>query len=252
MMPATVPSEPRQAAAIKIRNVTLRLGKLSLFENLTADFAAGQATCLLGSSGVGKTSLLKAVAGLIACENGGTITDQGGLPLTGQIAYMAQQDLLLPWLSVLENVTLGSRFRREPAPRTEAFHLLERVGLADYANARPSELSGGMRQRAALSRTLIEQRPVVLLDEPFAALDAVTRARLQELAAELLAGRTLLLVTHDPLEALRIGDAVRVLHGRPAQLDPPISPPGQPPRSFTDSSVLKLQAELMTDLLETS
>jgi len=246
------PAASDQSVAIKIRKATLRLGSLLLFDDLNADIGSGRATCLLGTSGVGKTSLLKAIAGLAACEPGSSITDRDGRRLEGRVAYMAQQDLLLPWLTVLDNVTLGSRYRRESAPRDEALHLLEKVGLADSANARPDKLSGGMRQRAALARTLMEHRPVVLLDEPFAALDAVTRARLQELAAELLANRTLVLVTHDPLEALRLGHAVRVLQGRPAKLGPAIEPPGHPLRSFSDPSVLKLQAELMTDLLAVS
>jgi putative hydroxymethylpyrimidine transport system ATP-binding protein len=109
--------------------------------------------------------------------------------------------------------------------------LLARVGLADAADARPAQLSGGMRQRVALARTLMEDRPVVLMDEPFAGLDAITRYELQARAAELLAGRTVLLVTHDPLEALRLGHRIRVLAGRPARLDDSVgAPPGSPPR----------------------
>jgi len=252
MSHATGPEDRGQPVAIKIRKATLRLGPLLLFQGLNADIEAGRATCLLGTSGVGKTSLLRALAGLAPCEAGSSIAGSDGQPLTGRVAYMAQQDLLLPWLTVLDNVTLGSRYRGKPAPRDEASHLLEKVGLADSANARPDQLSGGMRQRAALARTLIEHRPVVLLDEPFAALDAVTRAKLQEMAAELLAGRTLVLVTHDPLEALRLGHAVRVMRGRPATLEPAIEPPGEPLRSFSDSSVLKLQAELMNSLMVSS
>ncbi len=133
-----------------------------------------------------------------------------GAGLDGRIALMAQQDLLLPWLSVRDNVLLGHRLRgasraelrrlREPAAA-----LLARVGLERDADRLPGTLSGGMRQRAALARTLMEDRPIVLMDEPFSALDVVTRHRLQDLAAELLVGRTVLLVTHNPLEALRLG-----------------------------------------------
>jgi hypothetical protein len=106
--------------------------------------------------------------------------------------------------------------------------LLARVGLADFALARPETLSGGMRQRAALARTLMEDRPVVLMDEPFSGLDALTRLRLQALAAELLAGRTVLLITHDPLEALRMGDHILIMNGRPATLSTLPDLPGIP------------------------
>ena len=105
-----------------------------------------------------------------------------------------------------------------------------------------------MRQRVALARTLMEDRPVVLMDEPFSALDAVTRHRLQDLAAELLDGRTVLLVTHNPLEALRLGHKVWVLGGRPARLEGPIQPPGLPARDPADPRLLALQAELLNEL----
>ena len=162
---------------------------------------------MLGRSGVGKTSLLRWLAGLLP----------GTRPI-GRIAYMAQQDLLLPWLSVLDNVLLGYRLRegagalRIAEPR--ARKLLRDVGLGERLGDLPAALSGGMRQRAALARTLCEDRPIVLMDEPFAHLDAVTRLELQDLSARLLEGRTAVLVTHDPLEALRVGHQVRVLSGR--------------------------------------
>jgi putative hydroxymethylpyrimidine transport system ATP-binding protein len=122
------------------------------------------------------------------------------------------------------------------------------VGLAGQGNARPAQLSGGMRQRVALARTLMEDRPIVLMDEPFSALDAITRYRLQELAAELLAERTALLVTHDPLEALRLGHAVYVISGEPARLGPVTVPLGAPPRDPTAARLLRLQAELIREL----
>jgi putative hydroxymethylpyrimidine transport system ATP-binding protein len=106
-----------------------------------------------------------------------------------------------------------------------------------------------MRQRAALARTLMEDRPVVLMDEPFSALDAITRYRLQDAAAKLLAGRTVMLVTHDPLEALRLGHRIHVMAGRPARLDDALGPSGDPPRDPRDPEILKLQAELLTRLV---
>jgi putative hydroxymethylpyrimidine transport system ATP-binding protein len=109
----------------------------------------------------------------------------------------------------------------------------------------PSELSGGMRQRAAIARTLYEDRPIVLMDEPFSALDTFTRVRIQDLAAELLEGRTVLMITHDPLEACRLGHHLVVMSGTPAQLAPPISLRGATPRALDDPELLRTQGELM-------
>jgi putative hydroxymethylpyrimidine transport system ATP-binding protein len=194
-----------------------------IFQNVSLTLVAGEWTALLGPSGVGKTSLLRLIAGLP--EDGGvtvgSVQASDGLPLAGRVAYMAQRDLLLPWLSIIDNVLIGTRLRRQrtaDADRQKALHLLDQVGLAARAQERPSALSGGMRQRVALARTLMEDRPLVLMDEPFSALDAVTRFRLQETAATLLAGRTVLLVTHDPSEALRLSDRIALLAGMPVQL----------------------------------
>lgn len=200
---------------ISITDAGLRYAGASepVFSNLNLQLEAGQWTCLLGSSGCGKTSLLRMLAGLIGEEHqtSGTVQDQHGQPLGQRIAYMAQQDLLLPWLTVLDNVCLKARLSGgKPDAQTyaKAHQLLEQLGLADTADQRPEALSGGMRQRVALARTLMQDTPVVLMDEPFSALDAVTRHRLQNIAVEALQGRTVLLITHDPQEALRLGDKV--------------------------------------------
>ena len=232
--------------SIAIHAARLSYGGAVLFDALDFDLPAGRTTCLLGPSGVGKTSLLRLVAGL---EGGGIATCSDGQPLAGRYAWMAQQDLLLPWLTVLDNLTLGARLRGEEPDRDRAESMLATVGLQGRGDDRPAALSGGMRQRAALARTLIEDRPVVLMDEPFSALDAITRHRLQDAAAELLADRTVMLVTHDPLEALRLGHRIHVMAGRPARLDEALEPVGAPPRDPRDPEVLKLQAELLTRLV---
>lgn len=223
--------------AVSLRAARLIYGDLTLFDRLDLELSGGCFTCLLGPSGIGKTSLLRLLAGLTSSSISGELRGSDGRPLTGRVAYMAQQDLLLPWLRVLDNVMLGSRLRGERLDRQRALDLLARVGLADYALARPDTLSGGMRQRTALARTLMEDRPVVLMDEPFSGLDALTRLRLQALAAELLAGRTVLLVTHDPLEALRLGEHVLIMNGRPATLSALPDLPGVPPRDPSDPAV---------------
>ena len=237
--------DPAAPLAVTVTGAQVTFDGTALFAALDLNLAGGAWTCMLGPSGVGKSTLLKLLAGLVPVAAGTRIRASDGAPLAGRIAYMAQQDLLLPWLGARANVALGARLRGERADSARAEALLERVGLADRADALPAQLSGGERQRAALARTLMEDRPVVLMDEPFSALDAITRAQLQELAAELLRGRTVLLITHDPLEALRLGQDIHVLAGRPARLGSPLRPAGETPRDIVDPDVVRLHGQLM-------
>jgi len=240
------------AIGIELRGGALAFDGRPVFEALDLDIPAGQTTCLLGTSGVGKSSLLRLIAGISPEATARHLGASDGGPIAGRIAYMDQRDLLLPWLSVLANVTLGARLRGEAADLQQAMALLQQVGLADEADKLPSALSGGMRQRAALARTLMEDRAVVLMDEPFSAVDALTRLRLQDLAAELLVGRTILLVTHDPLEALRLGHRILVLRsdsgGAPAHMSEPLEPAGAVPRPADDPALHGLAAKILRDL----
>ncbi len=239
----------RTSFDVHLRGACVEFNTTRLFHDLSLDLHAGSFTCLLGPSGVGKSTLLRFLAGLVGDNAAsGTITCSDGKALTNRVAYMAQQDLLLPWRSVRENVVLGAVLRGEKPDLARADHLIAEVGLTQAAQMRPAELSGGMKQRAALARTLMEDRPVVLMDEPFSALDPLNRMRIQDLAARVLQGKTVLLVTHDPLEALRVGHKVMVLQGSPASISDAVIPKGDIPRDITDPAILRHQAELLQQL----
>ncbi|MDJ0686166.1 MAG: ABC transporter ATP-binding protein [Alphaproteobacteria bacterium] len=243
---------PPAAPTIRIDKGALAFAGKPVFSDLSAIFDGGAWTCLLGPSGVGKSSLLRMVAGLETpdSETSGRVTDSDGAALEGRVAYMAQQDLLLPWADTISNVTIGARLRGgvSAADRHKALHLIEQVGLAGHEEARPTALSGGMRQRVALARTLFEDQPIVLMDEPFSSLDALTRRRLQADARRLLADKTVLLVTHDPWEALRLADAIHVMAGAPAALSAALHPEGAAPRDEKAPGAIALYGALLDKL----
>lgn len=238
------------APAIEIQNAHLKYQQQVLLENFNLSLKPGVCTALLGPSGVGKSSLLSVIAGLesgISNLNPQAVFALDQKPLTHRISYMAQLDNLLPWLNILDNVLIGYRLRGEinQQIREQALALLEKVGLGLELKKMPKQLSGGMRQRVALVRTLIENKPVVLMDEPFASLDALSKLQLQNLAAALLEGKTVLLVTHDPLEALRLATDIYVMQHRPAQLMPVIQPKGAIPRRLDQPEIFELQAKIL-------
>lgn len=216
-----------------------------LFDGLEVDIEAAEWTCLLGPSGVGKSTLLRLLAGLDThVDFTGNITTSDGIALSGRVSYMAQSDLLLPWATILENVSLGSRLRGDRTDHAKLHEVITNVGLADHIHKRPAQLSGGQRQRAALARTLMEDTPVVLLDEPFSSLDARTSIEMQELVSRQLGGRTILLVTHDPGEAVRLCHRIYVLHQARAHRVESLSEPF--PKNFNDPDVFAMQNDLMT------
>lgn len=214
---------------------------------LAVDFPAGCWSALLGPSGCGKSTLLRLVAGLpCAAQLQGRLVAGDGASLSGRVALMGQSDQLLPWADALDNVTLGARLAGQRPDRGRALDLLEAVGLAGLARRRPAALSGGQRQRVALARTLYDNRPLVLLDEPFSALDARTRAQMQDLTVRLLAGRSVILVTHDPLEAARLAERAWLMG--PDGAEALSLPPGPVPRPMAEPAVLQAQASLFTRL----
>jgi ABC-type nitrate/sulfonate/bicarbonate transport system ATPase subunit len=214
---------PGEGTAIAVDGVAHSFGDLRVIDALDLSAAPREVLGIVGPSGCGKSTLLELIAGLRE-PTGGAI-EVGGATAPDQrlrrCAYMPQRDLLLPWLSAIDNAGLALRNRgaRRAEARRAATPLFERFGLAGFERARPAELSGGMRQRVAFLRTLLAGKPALLLDEPFAGLDAITRAEMQEWLSGALEAepRTAVLVTHDVEEALYLSDRVVVLSARPAR-----------------------------------
>ena len=211
---------------LEIKSASLYYADELIFEKLSFHLPQGQWLALLGASGVGKTTLLRLIAGLhqkrpqAKTQVSGEVLWQGSRHF--KVAYMAQQDGLVPWRTVLDNVLLPFDLEGLVRPYEQAKDLLKQVGLDSVMHFYPDSLSGGMRQRVALVRTLLQDAPLILMDEPFSALDAMTRLEMQDLAYQLLreAGKTVVMVTHDPQEALRLADEVQVLSGRPVEIQP--------------------------------
>jgi NitT/TauT family transport system ATP-binding protein len=211
---------------LEYRNVTMRFadrsgrGALTAIRNVSFSIGDGEVVSLIGPSGCGKSTLLNIGSGLTAPSEGAAFVD--GERVAGpnaQVAFMLQKDLLLPWRSILENVMFGVEIQGVPLAerRHRAERLLSNFNLAEFSGHYPHHLSGGMRQRVALARTLAVDPHVLLLDEPFSAVDAQTRMVLQRDLARTLkqAGKTALLITHDLSEAVTLSDRVLVMSQRP-------------------------------------
>lgn len=227
-MPAA-PETP--GVGLSIRGMGHSYGELRTIEHLDLELPAHGVLGLVGPSGCGKSTLLELVSGLQEPGRGkvelGQAADARGR--LARCAYMPQRDLLLPWLSAIDNAALALRNRgaRRGEARGEASRLFKRFGLGGFERSSPSQLSGGMRQRVAFLRTLVAGKPVLALDEPFASLDAITRAEMQAWLASALDAdpRTVVLVTHDVEEALYLCDRVAVLSARPARVVAELSAP---------------------------
>lgn len=219
---------------LQVDTLSFSFGEQLILDRLSFAAEAGEFISILGPSGCGKSTLLNILAGLLPPADGAVLLDNQPLSgLSPHVAYMPQEDLLMPWRTVLDNVCLPLLLRkvdRATARRQALAHFAE-FGLAGYEDVYPDQLSGGMRQRAAFLRTVLSDAQILLLDEPFGALDAITRQRLQIWLADLRwrLGRTIVLVTHDIDEAVFLSDRIYVLSQRPAriQLEIAVTTPAQ-------------------------
>src|SRR6185312_7449058 len=198
-------------------------GSFQALDHVTLAIPAGRFVSLIGPSGCGKSTIFNIAAGLQEPTAGRVwIDDLDATGTIGRVGYMLQKDLLLPWRTLVDNIILGMEIQGVPRPqaREKALPLLRRYGLAGFEHAYPNALSGGMRQRAALLRTLLFDTDVILLDEPFGALDAQTKLQMQEWLLELWSdfGKTVIFVTHDVEEAIFLSDEVHVMGTRPGRI----------------------------------
>ena len=233
-------------------------GMVLALEQITFQVPGGGFTSLLGPSGCGKSTLFNIIAGLMRPDCGDVLLDgRSVIGKPGQVGYMLQKDLLLPWRSIQDNIILGARLRH--VPREDALQqaraLMERYGLQGFEKRKPHELSGGMRQRAALLRTLLTEREVLLLDEPFGALDALTRLQLQLGLTDVWQTfhKTILLVTHDVEEAIFLSDQILVLSPRPGRVRRQLTVPLPRPRTvdmLASPEVMGMKKELLELLLQ--
>src|SRR4051794_40409546 len=241
---ATLSIAAPATAAVRLQDVVKRFGTVEALAGVSLRADPGEVVAVVGPSGCGKSTLLELVCGLLAPDGGTVAADRAVL--------MPQRDVLLPWASALDNAALALRVtgasRREA--RERAAPVLAEFGLEGFERTRPDELSGGMRQRVAFLRTLLAGAPVLCLDEPFAALDAITRADMQAWLAGALARepRTVLMVTHDVEEAMVLADRVVVLSPRPGRVVAEIAVPSPRPRDPTDPEVVALRAQALEAL----
>jgi NitT/TauT family transport system ATP-binding protein len=233
---------PAAGSALELRGVQRtftdrRGGRVPALGGISLRVAHGEVLAVVGPSGCGKSTLLELICGLQSPDAGELRSEPAVL--------MPQRDLLLPWLDARDNAALALRVARvaRAQARERASALFAELGLAGFERAHPSELSGGMRQRVAFVRTLLAGKPVLCLDEPFGALDAITRAEMQDWLARALARapRTVVLVTHDVEEAVLLADRVLVLTPRPGRVAGEIEVARPRPRARTEAAVVGLR-----------
>jgi NitT/TauT family transport system ATP-binding protein len=249
--------------AIRVEGVTQAYGadsdprRVVALQNTSLAITKGELVALIGPSGCGKTTLLNIMGGLVA-PTAGQVQIDGEIvrtPLPRKVAFVFQENALFPWRTILENVKLGMAFQGVPKEQRDAraHEFLNAVGLADFAHHYPSQLSGGMKQRAQLARALALQTDILLMDEPFAALDEQTRMVLGEDLSVLLArtGKTIVFVTHSLVEAVFLADRVAVFTARPGKIKTiiPVNEPHPRSRAFMTSDKLNHLRNQLYDLL---
>ena len=245
--------------AISISNLTVRFGEVLAVDDVSLDIAEGEFVSIVGPSGCGKTTVLNLLTGLVPLTQG-SISLLGKQPVIGNpdVAYMLARDSLLPWRSALANAAYGMEIRGvdEASRERKARGLLEQVGLKGFENHFPKMLSHGMRQRCALARTFCLDSPVMLMDEPFGALDAQTKLQLEDLLLQLWSEhrRTVVFITHDLAEAVALSDRVVVMSARPGRIIADMRIDLERPRSVRalqkDRHFLDIYAEVWSKLEE--
>lgn len=207
---------------LSIRGLSFDYARRTILKDLTMTMTGGEFVTILGPSGVGKSTILNILSGTLKPAHGSIFMNREQITgVTPYFAYMPQDDLLLPWKTVLDNVCLYGTIHRTAAQmKAEALRLFPGFGLSGYEHAYPDQLSGGMRQRAAFMRTVLCRSEIMLLDEPFGALDVITRGEMQDwlLAMQKRLKQTILLVTHDIDEAIYLSDRILILNGMPAAI----------------------------------
>jgi NitT/TauT family transport system ATP-binding protein len=253
-------------AAVRIKNVSHQFGEagetqfVRALADTSLDIARGELLCLIGPSGCGKSTLLNVMGGLMTPSSGSV--EVAGKPVRGpmphDIAFVFQENALFPWNTVIENVRLAMLFQgvAKSEHDTRAKKCLDAVGLSDFADHYPSQLSGGMQKRCAIARTMVYEPEMLLMDEPFGALDAITKTTLQKTILDIWQRRqtSVIFITHDLTEAIALSDRVAVMTGRPGRVRATFDVPLQRPRdvyNIVDLPEFKALRRELWQLLET-
>ncbi len=243
------------APRLELDQITCRYGETPVLSDISLTVKPGEFVSILGPSGSGKSTLFKLLTGAHEPEGGSIHFDGKALDRTIRpFAFMPQRDALMPWRRIIDNTTLGLEVQgmRRAEARRRVLPLFSEFGLDGFEQHYPSELSGGMRQRAALLRTVVQDKPMLLLDEPFGALDALTRAGMQRWLQEMWSQHdwTAMLVTHDVREAVYLSDRIYIFSPRPARVIREVSIELPRPR-ILDGAARARAAEIEADILDT-